>query len=623
MLETAKGQSSGDVEIIDVTSEVIRDYWHESNMSVNSGPVAGHQRKSLKHHEDPRHQQLRGSPKSSNDSTASTLSSQKDDVASLTAAGSSGNATDAASAPVTPASGHIPNPESSANILSPHSYDMIHSAAAQLLDLGCSAPGAPPSAGAPQAGLLQPANQSSNHSIASPGSEGMSQDGIFLPGSAYLEFHSALRSHTFNAARSAYPSRCGTPEHPEAAHATAGSEGQLEGDCLPSIPNTSDTVSPLDDVALSRPTPRLSELSQLEEFELWKNWVDEIGPWLDKFDNERRFVRVLPPLAREHPHLRYSMLALSARQLERKFPERPATSLGLYQEAIHQLVPQLQTRTTTVVASCVVLCVLEMMSCSPKMWRRHLDGSASLILSLGINGFSGGLEQALFWCFARMDLCGALISDERTIIPIDSWLPKPATDLNIRLAYSAGGFDMYANYIVHLCAEAMDLFADSTKGREDDFRRRWNSLFSRLNDWYHFRPPEMRPVLDLPHETEPERPFPILLFSNPSAISGNQMYHTAALLMLQRIPRGTRLPTTTRSMLWHARRICAISISNTDHACWTNCIQPLWLAGRIMSNPSEHRAILKTYELIEKETGWGAKWRADDLRTFWGDLDGG
>jgi hypothetical protein len=88
---------------------------------------------------------------------------------------------------------------------------------------------------------------------------------------------------------------------------------------------------------------------------------------LDKFDNRRRFVRVLPPLAREHPHLRYSMLALSARQLERKFPDRPATSLGLYQEAIHQLVPQLQTRTTTVVASCVVLCVLEMMSC--ELWR--------------------------------------------------------------------------------------------------------------------------------------------------------------------------------------------------------------------------------------------------------------
>lgn len=622
MLETAKAQSSGDVEIIDVTSEVIRDYWNESNMSGNGGPVAGHQHKPPDQ-QGSRDQQPRGSPKSSKDSTVSTLSGQRDDVASLTAAGSSGHATDAASAPVTPAPGHISNIESSANILSPHSYDMIHSAATQLLDLGCSAPAVPPHATASQSALLQPTNHSSNHSIASPGSEGMSHDGIFLPGSAYLEFHSALRSHTFYAARSALPSRCGTPEHPESAHTTARSEGQPAEDCLSSTLDISDTVSPLDDVALSRPTPRLSELSQQEEFELWKNWVDEIGPWLDKFDNQRRFVRALPPLAREHPHLRYSMLALSARQLERKFPDRPATSLGLYQEAIHQLVHFLPTRTTTVVASCVVLCVLEMMSCSPKMWRRHLDGSASLILSLGINGFSGGLEQALFWCFARMDLCGALISDERTIIPIESWLPKPAADDNIRLAYSAGGFDMYANYIVHLCAEAMDLFADSSKGRED-LSRRWTSLFSLLNDWYHFRPPEMRPVLDLPNlETEPERPFPVLLFSNPSAISGNQMYHTAALLMLQRIPRGTRLPPRTRSMLWHARRICAISISNTDHACWTNCIQPLWLAGRIMSNPSEHRAILKTYELIEKETGWGAKWRADDLRTFWGDLDGG
>ncbi|KAI7789045.1 hypothetical protein LA080_005149 [Diaporthe eres] len=601
MLETAKSQCCGDVEIIDVTSEVIRDYWNEPNMSANGGPVAGQPRRTSDQ-QDPRDQQPRGSPKSSKDSTVSTLSGQRDDVASLTATGSSGHATDAASAPVTPAPGHLPNIESSANILSPHSYDMIHSAAAQLLDLGCSAPGARPNVDTSQNALVHPVNHSSNPSIASPGSEGMSHDGIFLPGSAYLEFHSALRSHTFYAARSAFPSRCGTPECPETAHATARAE---------------------DDVALSRPTPRLSELSQQEEFELWKNWVDEIGPWLDKFDNQRRFVRVLPPLAREHPHLRFSMLALSARQLERKFPDRPATSLGLYQEAIHQLVPQLQTRTTTVVASCVVLCVLEMMSCSPKMWRRHLDGSASLILSLGINGFSGGLEQALFWCFVRMDLCGALISDERTIIPIESWLPKPAANENTHLAYSAAGFDMYANYIVHLCAEAMDLFADGTKGREE-FSRRWSSLFSRLNDWYHFRPPEMRPVLDLPQlETEPERPFPILLFSNPSAISGNQMYHTAALLMLQRIPRSTRLPPGSRSMLWHARRICAISISNTDHACWTNCIQPLWIAGRIMSNPSEHRAILKTYELIEKETGWGAKWRADDLRTFWGDLDGG
>jgi hypothetical protein len=72
----------------------------------------------------------------------------------------------------------------------------------------------------------------------------------------------------------------------------------------------------------------------------------------------------LPALAKARSHLRFSMLALSARQLERKYPERSCSaSLALYQEAVHQLVPQLQTRLTDVVASCVVLCVLEMMSC--------------------------------------------------------------------------------------------------------------------------------------------------------------------------------------------------------------------------------------------------------------------
>jgi hypothetical protein len=40
-----------------------------------------------------------------------------------------------------------------------------------------------------------------------------------------------------------------------------------------------------------------------------------------------------------------------------------------------------------------------------------------------------------------------------------------------------------------------------------------------------------------------------------------------------------------------------------------------------MSHPSEHRAILEIYERIERETGWGATWRADDLEEHWGDLD--
>lgn len=76
-----------------------------------------------------------------------------------------------------------------------------------------------------------------------------------------------------------------------------------------------------------------------------------------------------------------------------------------------------------------------------------------------------------------------------------------------------------------------------------------------------------------------------------------------------------------RSILWHARQICAISESNSHHGSWTNSVQPLWIAGKVMSHPSEHRAILRILERIEKEVGWDTKWRADDLKEYWGDLD--
>ena len=124
-----------------------------------------------------------------------------------------------------------------------------------------------------------------------------------------------------------------------------------------------------------------------------------------------------------HAHLKYAILAVSARQIERKEHKLDySTSLALYAHAIHLLSPLLHRRTTEVLASCVILCVLEMLSCSPRAWRRHLDGCAALIQALGISGACGGLEQALFWVFARMDIVGGLVSSEKTLIPMHNWM---------------------------------------------------------------------------------------------------------------------------------------------------------------------------------------------------------
>ncbi|KAJ9149336.1 C6 zinc finger domain-containing protein [Pleurostoma richardsiae] len=445
-------------------------------------------------------------------------------------------------------------------------------------------------------------------------------DGLFLPGSAYLDLHSVLRNHLIREGRSNGPTRCATPTTNHVDEPSLASATQL----------SQSTPFALGREIIAEDDPALA-VTEEQEYLLWVNWLEEVATWLDKFDHEKHFQHTLSLEAKSHPYLKYAIMAVSARQMERRgvLGKAVPSSLAFYQQAIHLLLPQLATRCTLVIASCVVLCVLEMLSCSPKAWRRHLDGCATLLQAVGIHGFSGGLEQALFWCFARMDVCGGLISSTKTLIPVSSWTPHGG-DLRaaVHLFRSSAASDMHANQVIFLAAHVVDLLADiradTTPGvfarmspHHDTFIRRWTELWDFIEEWYMLRPEEMHPVFTASGSGS----FPTILFSNPAAISGNQMYHTAALLMLQHRPPQIVLHPKPRPILWHARRIVGISNSNTHHGCWTNSLQPLWVAGRLFSSPEEHRTILALLERIEQESGWATKWRADDLREWWGDLE--
>lgn len=120
---------------------------------------------------------------------------------------------------------------------------------------------------------------------------------------------------------------------------------------------------------------------------------------------------------------------------------------------------------------------------------------------------------------------------------------------------------------------------------------------------------------------EPREPFPMILYESSPAINGNQLYHAAAILMLQDKPKGIRLPKSTKSILWHARQICGIAVSNSNHGARINSLQPLWIAGKIMSHKFEHCAILEVLAEIEKDSGWATAWRAGDLKDYWGSTD--
>ncbi|KAJ5301063.1 uncharacterized protein N7443_006065 [Penicillium atrosanguineum] len=449
---------------------------------------------------------------------------------------------------------------------------------------------------------------------------------VFLPGSAYEALHTTLRNRQLWTARPDVPIRRSSGASiPQARTPSAFSNANssTEAERRPSR---------------SRPG-RFFELSPEREHILWQNYLNEICSWLDMFDNNRHFASTFPQMAKNAPHLRYSCLALSARQLERQQNEKSQSeSLFLYQEAIHLLLPELESKTTPVIASCVILCVLEMLSCNPKEWRRHLEGCAYLIQAAGINGFSGKEEQALFWCFARMDVCGGLISEEETIIPIHNWRPREMSCIeasNLFLLSAKNNLDTYANYTVYLCAQTLSvLFGSKTshpctscqsipEGDGISYVHRWRELFGHVEQWYEYRPSQMKPIFTVatPGYAGRGQPFPTVLYGNGDAISGNQLYHVSALLLLQQKPKTLSLSKKPKSLLWHARQICAISASNAHHGCWTNALQPLWIAGKVMSHYSEHGAIVETLIRIERETGWATAWRVEDLKDLWGDYD--
>ncbi|KAL4974961.1 hypothetical protein BDW66DRAFT_152419 [Aspergillus desertorum] len=368
---------------------------------------------------------------------------------------------------------------------------------------------------------------------SSPGSwyqDGFSQD----PG--FLASQEELRAILFTLANSAAPTRASSPE--------AGKRA-LELD-LGSVASPSTTVS--GPVHIHEPrrtaTASRSPLSSRRRIEYLKNYVAEIAPWLDMFDSNCTFRQQLPALSHSFPALLYAILAISARQMERKSSIRGwCDSLELYQEAIRLLSPLIQVRDPKIVAACVLLCCLEMMSARAQDWHRHLEGCAALFEASGIHGFCGGLLQAVFCCYARM----------------------------------ARTPDMHANYAVYLSVKTTELVSNRTKFIElgeangcttEVFTARWTSLWDELQTWLAERPRELLPI-----PTIPQKPFPHILFVHWAAISSNQLYHTACILLLKMIPKGLRLPRSpTLSILWHARRICGISTSNKHQGCLNNAI---------------------------------------------------
>lgn len=205
------------------------------------------------------------------------------------------------------------------------------------------------------------------------------------------------------------------------------------------------------------------------------------------------------------------------------------------------------------------------------------------------------------------------------------WLPSGIEEHEADALFrSRQSPDMYANYAVYLSAKTCELISDRNKYVElgvengctlECFQQRWHTLWAQLSAWSEQRPKEMLPI-----DTTDTTPFPHIFFAHWAAISSNQLFHTSSVLLLtaNNKPKLTPTASPTTSTKWHVKRICGISLANPHEGCLNNAIQPLWIAGRLLSHSSEQSLVVKTIRQIEFLTGWTATWRIRDLEQTWG-----
>lgn len=185
----------------------------------------------------------------------------------------------------------------------------------------------------------------------------------------------------------------------------------------------------------------------------------------------------------------------------------------------------------------------------------------------------------------------------------------------------------YAHIPLVLCAQAIVLCDDGTNIRSptSNATESWMRLVHKLDEWYIGRPSEFRSMLELEPQPEDDSNFPTLLFTNGAGIFGNQLYHTAMHLLLQKKPRTANLAHLTpasRSSLWHIRRICGIALHNDRRQCWDlTLLASLFVAATSMTYRTQQMEIVHGFYRIQEITGWNIGDLATSLQSKWSSME--
>jgi hypothetical protein len=166
-------------------------------------------------------------------------------------------------------------------------------------------------------------------------------------------------------------------------------------------------------------------------------------------------------------------------------------------------------------------------------------------------------------------------------------------------------------------AQAIQLMS----GEEGNFIQSWKNLIKELEDWREQRPDEFKPIIEVASPLDSDSTFPIILFSNGAGAFGQQMYHTAMLILLLKKPRTVQLshfPSFLQSSLWHAQCICSIALNNDRRDFWDPSLLASFLfAAKRMSHELQQQNIIHGLDRIQYLTGWDIRSCVVELREHW------
>jgi len=150
--------------------------------------------------------------------------------------------------------------------------------------------------------------------------------------------------------------------------------------------------------------------------------------------------------------------------------------------------------------------------------------------------------------------------------------------------------------------------------------RQWQGLWQDVEDWHITSTDDVKPIFERPAFHD-EDDFPVMCFTTSMALFATFLYHSLIHMLLAAKPRlvdlGNRTETNT-SILYHAKRVCAIAAGNRESLKWDLFMIPLLeSAARYMTHQHQQQRVLQAFDFVVATMGWKVEGVVNRLTTSW------